>query len=525
MGDSRDKDDSPGAGSERDEEARLLVLNGNSAGRVFTLASPGVTLVGRHETCEIRLLEEGVSRRHFSVAKAGADFRLEDLGSSNGTFVNGEKVASHALQDQDRIHAGPVEIQFRVKRAPAKTRRVSLPTETTIRRRIEDETIAGDISPTSAVELERNREMLRTLYRVGNLINAETDREKIFETIMDIVLDVLHADRGYLLLWDKATETFERAAMGGPRADQDLAGPSRSILRECVTKGLSILSTDTLEDERFKSEESIVLHNIRSALSVPLESKRRVLGALYLDNLSVKNAFSEYDLELLSAIGKQAGIAVDKVRLTEENERLFLGTIRTLVATIEAKDHYTRGHTERVTAYATELGRHLDLSARDRADVRLASLLHDVGKIGIPESILTKPGRLTEPEFEVMKRHPVIGAEIAGNIDNIERVRGIVLAHHERWDGTGYPGGLTGEEIPLGARILAVADAYDAMTSSRTYRRNFSREEIVLEFQRCAGSQFDRGIVEVFLKAHETGHMEPPDILDIEGLFHDDPPS
>jgi len=152
--------------------------------------------------------------------------------------------------------------------------------------------------------------------------------------------------------------------------------------------------------------------------------------------------------------------------------------------------------------------------------LQLASLLHDVGKIGIPEKILKKPGKLTPGEYEIMKRHPTIGAEIISNIENIDHVREIVAAHHEKWDGSGYTAGLKGDDIPLGARILAVADAYDAMTSTRSYRRNFSEEEVIKEFKRCAGFQFDRTVVKAFFRAYRNGNIIPPDLLNVNTALH-----
>jgi putative nucleotidyltransferase with HDIG domain len=500
----------------------LVVLCGRSAGQSYVVEQGKSLIAGRGETSEIPLAEVGVSRRHFSLEIKGSFFVLTDLGSSNGTFVNEKPVKKYVLKNGDRIRAGAIEMQFHLTsvgdevEAPLPPGRLD---ETKITKRIEEDHIGKDLRLEAEADSKRSQEMLRTLYKVGNIINAESDREMIFETIIDCVLDVFEANRGFLLLYDAEKDRFERVAVRTGEGREAELNPSRTILTESVQKGMSILSTDTLKDSRFKAGESIVLHNIRSAMCVPLESKRRILGALYVDNLSVKGAFTEFDLEVLSAIGKQAGIAIEKLQLQEENAKLFFSTIRTLVATIEAKDHYTAGHTERVASYALQIARELDFSNEDLEDLKLGGLLHDVGKIGIPEKILKKPGKLTAEEFGVMKGHPAIGAKIAGNIENIDRVREIVLHHHEKWDGTGYPGGLKGERIPLGARVLAAADAYDAMTSHRTYRRDFSPEEVVTEFKRVSGFQFDPQVVEAFFQASEKGNLVPPEILSVEEIL------
>ncbi|MHC4600657.1 MAG: FHA domain-containing protein, partial [Planctomycetota bacterium] len=401
-------------------QASLRVLNGSLAGKSFLL-EPGKELTGgRSEQCDIHLPLEGVSRKHFSVTGRQGMFFLADLGSSNGTLVNGEKVRVRGLKDKDHVRVGFVDLEFQ---GPASSetstdREFPLKADTTITKRIEEEEIGT--TATAVADAARSREMLRTLYKVGNIINAESDRTKIFETIMDAVFSVFEANRGFLLLYDPDTGLFERIVVRGQEGRRADFNPSKTILLESVTKGLSILSTDTLQDDRFKSGESVVLSNIRSAMCVPLESKQRILGALYVDNISVTGAFTEFDLEVFSAIGKQAGIAVEKLHLAEENTRLFYNTIRTIVATIEAKDHYTGGHTERVAAYAMQIAEEMDLPAEQLETLRLAGLLHDVGKIGIPEKILRKPGKLTPQEYDEMKNHPDIGARIAGNIEDIE---------------------------------------------------------------------------------------------------------
>jgi putative nucleotidyltransferase with HDIG domain len=503
--------------------AKLRILKGSRTGEVYQLNYGETVVVGRDETCNICVVEESLSRRHFSVEGKGRSFVLSDLGSSNGVLVNGKPVQTKVLRDRDRIRAGAVELEFRLAgESEEGAAPLAFPAaeggETAIKRRFDEGEIGKDLPQKTAAHLKRLRDMLGTLYAVGRTINAENDREKTFQAIVDSVLSCVKGDRGFLILYDAETDMLDPVVVRGEEAGTQL-NLSRSILTECVKKGLSILSVDTLTDDRFKAGASIILHNIRSAMCVPLESRDRILGALYVDNLNQPGAFSEYELEMLTAIGKQAGAAVEKLKLREDLERLFYGTIRTLVATIEAKDYYTKGHTERVTTYSLQIAEEMGLPPAELDFLQMASLLHDVGKIGIPEKILKKPGKLTPGEYEIMKRHPSIGAEIVNNIDNIDRVREVVLSHHEKWDGTGYPRGLKGEDTPLGARILAVADAYDAMTSTRSYRRNFSEEEVIKEFKRCAGFQFDREVVKGFFSAYRKGRIVPPDILSVEQVL------
>ena len=180
-------------------------------------------------------------------------------------------------------------------------------------------------------------------------------------------------------------------------------------------------------------------------------------------------------------------------------EKTYLKTIDALAKAIEAKDPYTHGHSERVTKYSLKLAKKLEIKKGDLEVIQRAGILHDIGKIGIEESILKKKGNLTSKEYEKLKMHPIIGAQIIGSIDYLQKEKEIIKYHHEKYDGTGYPNGLKGEAIPLAARILAVADAYDAMTSCRPYENLMSTEKAKKCLRENAGTQFDKKLVDIFL--------------------------
>lgn len=188
------------------------------------------------------------------------------------------------------------------------------------------------------------------------------------------------------------------------------------------------------------------------------------------------------------------------MQLYQDMRQDYLSTISALIQAVEAKDPYTRGHSEAVRKYTLEIAKQMRLPADVSERLEYASLLHDIGKIGVPESILRKPGRLTDEEYSEIKAHPAIGANIVARLRLLGQEAGTVRSHHEWVNGRGYPDGLTGDRIPVGARIIAVADAYDAMTSDRPYRRTMSKVEAVAELRRCSGSQFDPAVVDAMIR-------------------------
>jgi putative nucleotidyltransferase with HDIG domain len=199
----------------------------------------------------------------------------------------------------------------------------------------------------------------------------------------------------------------------------------------------------------------------------------------------------------------------DLKKAAKENHELFINSVRALAAAIDAKDPYTRGHSERVARYAVSIARAMELRPEEVRKVRLSALLHDVGKIGIDDRILRKPTALTDEEFEVMKTHPAKGAAIMSAIPQLADVVPGMKHHHEKWEGGGYPDGLKGEAIPLLARIVSVADTFDAMTTTRPYQKAMEISFVISRIQSLAGTRFDKRITDVLVKAWKNGDLLP----------------
>jgi len=234
-------------------------------------------------------------------------------------------------------------------------------------------------------------------------------------------------------------------------------------------------------------------------IAVPLLRREQVLGCLFgLDKLN--GDFDSVDSKLLSAIGNESAIYLENAMLYGDVHDLMMGLLHSLTSAVDAKDAYTCGHSERVALLAQYMAAKASLVDAQVERIYMAGLLHDVGKIGIPESVLQKTGRLTAEEFELMKRHCQIGARILADVKQMEDIVPGVLHHHERYDGRGYPMGLSGRDIPVMGRIICLADCFDAMTSNRTYRKALPLEVALTEIRRCSGTQFDPALAEMLLQ-------------------------
>jgi HD-GYP domain-containing protein (c-di-GMP phosphodiesterase class II) len=519
---------------------RITIARGPGAGQAAEVPLGGALVVGRGPQCDLQILDEGLSRTHCRFFWEEDMPFVEDMGSRNGTSVNGARIRRHPLQDGQLVGLGTVDLKvdlkvdLEVRLADAKpsekdtrVRLVESPTPAAIgvKKRVAlDQTLLFSAPPAAAPELKRLQRDLATVYKVVNLFGTENGLDRLFGLVMDTIMEVTGADRGTILFKPEDGTPPRAVAVRvrgrGPGRSSELP-VSRTIVEEGL-KGLSLITADAMLDERFKAGASIVMQNIHAAMCVPLESHDKVLGVIYVDTTGSHRHFSESDLELLTAVGRQAGIAIQRASYLQETKDLFYSTVLTLAAAIEAKDRYTKGHSERVTAFSVAIAESLGLSGEEVHTVRLSALLHDVGKIGVPEAILNKQGKLTPEEYTAIQAHPHAGAQIIRNIPKISPVLEGVRHHHEKWNGKGYPDHLAGEAIPRIARIIAVADAYDAMSSHRAYRKGLPGTMIFEEIRKNAGIQFDPVCVEAFFRAIASGKLPAPEeVLAQQAAYHD----
>jgi response regulator RpfG family c-di-GMP phosphodiesterase len=347
---------------------------------------------------------------------------------------------------------------------------------------------------------------LRLLLDIGQTFNSSLEFPDVVNTVMDKVIEVFRAERGCLFVASEEGHPRMVGARGIDRTviqDEDFRF-SRSLVRRVMETREPMLSNNAMGDERFADIQTVAMHSIRSIMAVPILFQGRISGLIYVDNRLKTGIFHARHLELLAAIATLAASAIENARLYNMKKEIIL----VLANAIEAKDEYTRGHVERVCGYCLAIAQQLGLSADDMRDLEVSSFLHDVGKIGVPDAVLQKPGRLDDLERVKMERHAELGEQLVGPIDIPKRIKQSIRQHQERWDGKGYPDGAQGEQIHLFARIIAVADTWDAMTSDRPYRKALSTEVATAELRRCAGTQLDPMVVDAFLRAVATGHYQ-----------------
>jgi response regulator RpfG family c-di-GMP phosphodiesterase len=366
-----------------------------------------------------------------------------------------------------------------------------------------------------AAENLRLREAL-SLYKVSEAIAASLSLDEVLSNLSDTALFELDGDFVSTWLEDGEGAYFERQRLvqdvdgrrakeraphepGEAHATPHLAGPECGVIAASAFIDYYAAHSELLEHgvrtHRFFSRPPA--REVASLVSVPLRMKTRLLGWIAVASFTKQRRFNEGHRKLLSIVGSRAAAAIENARLYEDLRATFRQTIEGLARAIDKMDRYTAGHSERVAMYATYLAVRLGLPPDTVEVVRQSALMHDIGKIGCAMN-LNKPGKLTHDEYEVFKRHPAYGKDILDPIRFLHPLVPGVHLHHERWDGRGYPLGLSGKNVPLIARIIAVADTYDAMTSDRAYRRALPHEVAMGEIDRCSGSQFDPEVTHTF---------------------------
>jgi putative nucleotidyltransferase with HDIG domain len=481
----------------------------------LSIAEKGLPFtVGRDRENKLPIRSSAVSRFHAVLLGENGDHYVQDLDSTNGTFLNGKRVRKARISPGDKITVANIDIL--VEAAPSPLREESAPLDLpvsvdsqplheapiAVRNTTEELVIEDLIDGAPAHAPAKSYKVLQVLYRADRIARDIDDLGQMLDNLMDLILEVIPASRGYIFLIHRDTGAlvpYVRRAPDSIASDTEIV-VSRTILNTAVAQKESVLCTDALVDERFVHSRSIGDLRVRSAMCAPLVNRGKVLGIIYVDSADKSNLYTKDDLALLSAMALKAGTSLDNARLYDDLRNLFYNTVETLIRAIQARDRYTSGHSTRVSRYALLIAEKLGLTTKEKHQLYLASMLHDIGKIGIPDELLNREGKLTDEQIRQIRNHVNVGASMLKALGDMQPIIPLILHHHEAWDGSGYPDGLDGEQIPLMSRILAVADSYDAMTSDRPYRGAMSKAEAIDEITRFSGRSFDPKIVDVFLE-------------------------
>jgi HD-GYP domain-containing protein (c-di-GMP phosphodiesterase class II) len=348
--------------------------------------------------------------------------------------------------------------------------------------------------------LKKKLQQLNTLVELSSLINSSLDTMEIKKRAINAATSLLDAETGNLLLIDQETEEIFFEAGLEEKLKKLRLKKGEGIAGWVAETGEPLIIQYTRSNHEFlKQADKNDAFAIRDMICVPLKTKDKVIGVLQVINKK-HDFFDEDDKEVLIALANQVAIAIENANLYQELKGAFYCMAMALAEAIEKRDSYTGGHTKRVMDYSVSIGKTMGLPRRELENLELAAILHDVGKIGVKDDILLKVGELDHNELKEMTKHSKYGAEILNHLRQLKDVAPGVKGHHERFDGKGYPDRLSGEKIPLIARIIAVADAFDAMTTDRPYRRAKSPEKALNELRDKMGTQFDRKVVEAFIR-------------------------
>lgn len=361
-------------------------------------------------------------------------------------------------------------------------------------------------------DLQRKLEQLQTLMELSALVNSSLDTREIRKRAIESATKLSNAETGSLLLIDPETgDLFFEVALGeqGSILKEIRLAKGQGIAGWVAETGQADIINDTQTDPRFfKGADMKSSFKTKNMVCVPVKTRDKVIGVLQAINKK-DGDFDNEDRDVLFALANQVAVAVENARLFQELKEAFYETAQALADTIEKRDPYTAGHTQRVMAYSLGIGRKMGLTDKDFEDLKLSAILHDIGKIGIRDNILLKTGKLDNDEFAIMNQHSEYGAQIIGHVRKLKDIIPGVRNHHERYDGKGYPDKLKELDIPLLARIIAVADTFDAMTSDRPYRKALDLQTAIDELKRNVGTQFDGEAVEHFISfISETGVLK-----------------
>lgn len=482
--------------------AFIRVRTGPNKGKTYEISDAPIT-VGREETQTIQILDQGVSRAHAEIFRLGEMCFVRDLNSTNGTYVNDVKIVEEALKSGDELLIGTTVLTFE-ETLPDRKKGDGVEFEgddagrfasTTVELKV-DERSSG---PTKAVGQEITSRNITLISQVGRVLRSTSDLQEAVEKTLEMVSLAIGANQGFLFAVDPSGKIVPRGV-----AEMDDAGADKKVSRTIVNRvrgtGMPLLTTDATLDGRFALSESIILKKIKSVLCVPIFVEDRVDGLLYFHSSKVDHTLTVEDLELVTSVALQLTMATSLAATGERLKKGLMGTIRALVAAMEIVDPNDRGHAQRTADYAAAVAAQMDLPPDEIHRIRLAAMLHDVGKLAIHHTPGATPLKIRED-------HVAAGERILMGIEGFEQILPGVRYHHERADGSG-PFKMKNADLPVMARIVIVANAFDnACVRGGPDGKGLPEKEVVKEMAKRGGTEFDDDVLRALIVSHRNGSL------------------
>ncbi|MCO4769547.1 MAG: HD domain-containing protein [Deltaproteobacteria bacterium] len=532
---------------------RAVLVDPEGRERSALIRGPaGVVRVGRAPENDIQVISPYISRRHAELALHDDGVQFRDLRSTSGSYLDGRRITEVVLQPGQAVRLGSpdgIRLNIQEPQRGGVWPRPALSSGDFSAVDLGEDPEAADDAPdhTEIVQVAalesspylsasvvaanqrkngKTEERLRTLISATQEFLSVSTVDALVGKLLQEMMKMLPVERGMVLLDEggelKPVRWLVRGEEGSAVFDP-LASISAEVLREAVAEpdlpfhpiqtvtnrvfaeGVGLLTLDAPSDQRLEGSKSVLLQSVRSILAAPLSTAEGIHGVLYLDTRRALRKDDGDALDFLMAVSRQAGTVLRQLQLLDRQKRMFESMMRGLAASIDKRDGLTAGHSARVAHYSVGTAEELGLDETRRYSIYYAAMLHDYGKIGVDDAVLKKPARLTPAEYEHIKLHPRYTYDILSKIAFPPELADLPMtaaSHHERMDGAGYPFGLQGEEIPLGGRIIAVADVYDSLTRKRHYRDPMPLDEVLDHLEEGRGERFDPKVLDAFFRYH-----------------------
>lgn len=488
----------------------LIIERGPDSGRRIALTDFPVT-IGRDPANQIALSDEEISRFHLRIKQRGRLVIVEDLDSRNGSFLNGDRILNSILKSGDKLLIGSTEIVFLASQSNIQLATEILDMDMVV---AEELGLAGPIEVNETAikkkfkpirlnqmsvinQLPHDAKAVKSLFEMHGNILVLNDLEEAASTLLKCISQVLpNASRAAFFSWvDVSHQLVPTAVKHFGKKNSFII--SQRALEDVITRKQGII---------LQAEAPQVTQSGRTRAVLPMLHNERVVGVVHIEFDNPELPVAPADLEVMQTFIARCSPSFECMLLHRELDGWLVGMIETMVATVEAKDTYTRGHSERVSRYCMAIADELKLNKDLKKLLMVSALCHDIGKIGVPDAILKKASLLSAEEYNEMKLHPTIGADIISGMPNAKRFLSGIKHHHEKWDGSGYPDGLAGEDIPFFGRIVAIADVFDAMISGRSYSGFMDQGDAVTRLNK-EKDLFDPEIVKAFNRAYNNGSL------------------